>query len=74
MRVTVRLYLSFRLGSFPTRAIKYPTGATVARLADDLAIRDDTIGLILVNDRHAGFEHQLADGDTVALFPVVGGG
>ncbi len=47
---------------------------TVARVAGDLALPRDQIGLVLVNDRQAEFEHQLADGDTLALFPVVGGG
>lgn len=47
---------------------------TVARVAGELALPDDEIGLVLVNDRQAEFEHQLANGDTLALFPVVGGG
>ncbi len=74
MRVTVRLFLSFRAGRFHTRTCEYPVGMTVARVAGDLALPRDQIGLVLVNDRQAEFEHQLADGDTLALFPVVGGG
>lgn len=74
MRVTVRLFLSFRTGRFPAKAIEYPPSTTVARVANDLAIPNDTIGLVLVNDRPVEFEHQLADGDTLAIFPVVGGG
>lgn len=54
--------------------MEYPAATTVACVADDLAIPGDTIGLVLVNDRPAEFEQRLADGDTIALFPVVGGG
>jgi molybdopterin converting factor small subunit len=74
MRITVRLFLSFRAGRFDTRATEYPKGATVAHVAAELAIADETIGLVLVNDRQATFEHQLTEGDTLALFPIVGGG
>jgi len=74
MHITVRLFLSLRSGRFHTKAVEYPTSITVAQVAGDLAIPDDTIGLVLVNDRQAEFEHQLVDGDTVALFPIVGGG
>jgi len=74
MRITVRLFLSFRAGRFPAQTIECPAGATVAAVADDLALSDEEIGLVLINDRQADFTHQLADGDTLALFPVVGGG
>jgi sulfur carrier protein ThiS len=74
MRITVRLFLSFRIARFHTKTIECPAGMTVARVAGELALPDDEIGLVLVNDRQAEFEHQLANGDTLALFPVVGGG
>lgn len=74
MRITVRLFLSFRTGRFHTRATEYPPGTTVAEVVSDLAITDHTVGLVLVNDRQAALEHQLADGDVLAMFPVVGGG
>ena len=74
MRITVRLFLSFRAERFHTKVTDYPAGTTVAQVASDLAIPDQNIGLVLVNDRQAAFEHLLGDGDVLALFPVVGGG
>ncbi len=74
MRITVRLFLSFRAGRFHTETIECPAGITVAGVASDLALLDDTIGLVLVNDRQADVQHELTDGDRLALFPVVGGG
>lgn len=74
MRITVRLFLSFRVGRFHTRVSEYPAGTTVAQVAGDLTLLHDQIGLVLVNDRQAEFDQRLAEGDTLALFPVVGGG
>lgn len=74
MRITVRLFLSVRVGRFHTKTFDYPAGSTVAHVAGDLSLPAGEVGLILVNDRQADLEHQLTDGDTVALFPVVGGG
>jgi molybdopterin converting factor small subunit len=74
MHVTVRLFLSFRTGRFHTETMECPAGITVAGVATRLALPDDKVGLVLVNDRQADFRRELADGDTLALFPVVGGG
>jgi molybdopterin converting factor small subunit len=74
MQINVRLFLSFRAGRFHARTIECPAGTTVAAVAGDLALPDEEIGLVLVNDRQAETDRELADGDTLALFPVVGGG
>ena len=47
---------------------------TAARVARDLDIRDADIGMVLVNNRQAALDQELQTGDTLSLFPVVGGG
>ena len=74
MEITVRLYLTFRTGRFRVETRECPAGATAAGVARDLEIRDADIGMGLVNDRQAELEQQLLPGDTLSLFPVVGGG
>lgn len=74
MEITVRLYLTFRTGRFSTEIRECPTGVTAAEVARRLAIRDVDIGMVLVNDRQAELEQELLPGDTLSLFPVVGGG
>lgn len=74
MEITVRLYLTFRTGRFRSEVRQYAAGATVAAVARQLAIRDTEIGMVLINDRQAELERELNPGDTLSLFPVVGGG
>jgi len=74
MEITVRLYLTFRTGRLHTETREYPAGVTAAAVARSLAIRDADIGMALVNNRQAELEQELLPGDTLSLFPVVGGG
>jgi len=46
-------------------------GIVVERLA---RLSDADIGMVLVNDRQAELEQELLPGDTLSLFPLVGGG
>lgn len=74
MDITVRLYLTFRTGRFRVETRECTAGVTAAAIARSLSIRDADIGMVLVNNRQAELEQELLPGDTLALFPVVGGG
>ena len=74
MQITVRLYLTFRTGRFNRETREWPAGVTAAGVARTLDISDSDIGMVLVNDRQAALEQELRAGDTLSLFPVVGGG
>lgn len=74
MQITVRLFLAFRTGRFNTRELDYPEGSTVRQVADALELRESDIGTAIVNGREAELDQPLAAGDTVLLFPLVGGG
>ena len=52
----------------------YVPGLTCNRIIRDIGIPEKEVKLIFVNGRHASLEDQLADGDTLALFPPIGGG
>jgi molybdopterin converting factor small subunit len=32
------------------------------------------LGIMMINSRHVKYDHMIADGDTLALFPLLGGG
>lgn len=49
-------------------------GTTPARILDHLGIPHGQVSIILINGRHGKLDTALADGDTLALFPPVGGG
>jgi molybdopterin synthase sulfur carrier subunit len=74
MHITVKLYLAFRTGRFQSRAVDYPDGVTIKQVADALDLRDVDIGTAIRNGREAELDQALSDGDTLQLFPLVGGG
>ncbi len=74
MTLTVKLFATFRQGRFEVAQLERPAGSTVGSLADDLRIPREEIGIVLVKGRHAELDHQPTAGDTVSIFPLVGGG
>ena len=43
-------------------------------IVNELAIPVEEVGVILINGRHASLDQTVAEGDTLSLFPLVGGG
>lgn len=74
MKVTVKLFASFRAGRFDIETADYPAGTTVADIADSLKLPRNELGIMLINSRHVKLDRTLVDGDTLALFPLLGGG
>jgi molybdopterin converting factor small subunit len=77
--VTVRLHTTLRRagpdGMLDRLTLELAPGATVQAVLDTLGIvlRDDAV-LMVVNNRIAGVETALADGDEVRLIPAMSGG
>jgi molybdopterin converting factor small subunit len=74
MQLTVKLFATFRTGRFEVAQLEQAPGSTVGAIVDELEIPRGEIGFVLVRARHAELDHQPADGDTVSIFPRVGGG
>jgi molybdopterin converting factor small subunit len=74
MKVTVKLFATFRADRFDIEARQYPDGTTVERVVDELGLPQEKLGIVMVNSRHVDLDRVLRDGDTLALFPLVGGG
>jgi molybdopterin converting factor small subunit len=74
MKVTVKLFATFRIGRFTLEERDYAPGTTVAQVADELALDRADLGIMLVNSRHVKTDYVLQDGDVLALFPLLGGG
>jgi len=77
--VQVRLYATLR-DQFPglavgeAMAVTLPDEATVGQLIRHLSLPDDQVKVLFVNHVVRGVDHQLKDGDTIGIFPPVGGG
>jgi molybdopterin converting factor small subunit len=74
MRITVKLFASFRTGRTPITMSDYPDGTTVADVVAGLEIPVTELGIMLVNSRHVKLDRVLEEGDTLAIFPLLGGG
>lgn len=74
MNITVKLFASFRVGRFDIETGDYPEGTTVGDVADSLKLPRTELGIMMINNRHVKLDRILADGDTLALFPLLGGG
>lgn len=74
MKITVKLFASFRASRFDIETGDYPEGTTVGDVADSLKLPRGELGIMMVNNRHVKIDHPLVEGDTLALFPLLGGG
>ncbi|HKZ17220.1 MAG TPA: MoaD/ThiS family protein [Geobacteraceae bacterium] len=74
MNVTVKLFATFRTGRFAAENREYQSGTTVLDIIKELDINADDIGATLINGRHVEEDSQLNEGDTLSIFPLVGGG
>lgn len=74
MLLTVKLFATYRKGRFEVAALERPDGETVGQLLAALEIPLPELGFVLVRGRHAEVGDALQAGDTVAIFPKVGGG
>jgi len=74
MRVTIKLFASFRLIWLKETFIDCEDGLAVNDIVEDIKIPFKDIGIVLVNGRHASFQDILKDGDVLSLMPLIGGG
>lgn len=74
IRIFLKLFASLRLGRFEAANREYDPGTSVAGVIRIESLPEKEVTLMLVNGRHVECDHILADGDTLALFPPLGGG
>jgi molybdopterin converting factor small subunit len=74
MKVEIRLFATLRTDRFKKEERSVEEGTTVQVIVDDLNIPHEDIAILLVNGRDGELSSPLKDGDTVSLFPPVGGG
>ena len=74
MHITVKLFANFRIHRFKEGEQDYPDDTTVMDIIRDLDIPETEVGIIFINGRNATKTQPLAEGDTLSLFPLVGGG
>ena len=74
MQIKVKLFAYFRDNRFKEEVRELPARTQVIAVVDDLGIDKDEVGVLMINSRHCTFATELQHGDTLAIFPVIGGG
>ena len=74
MTVTIELVGAFQLNRFKREVREYPPAITVRTIVNELHIPDPLLGIVLINEIHAGIEDMLHNGDTLCLLPFIDGG
>lgn len=74
MRVTIKLFATFREGRFKVEVRELPEESQVGDVLQSIGISVEEVAICLVNGRDSNAQTVLADGDTLSLFPPVGGG
>jgi sulfur-carrier protein len=74
MHVTARLFATLRKDRFDEKVLELADGVTAGEVINMIAIPPTEVTLIFINGRHGAPETKLADGDTLAFFPPIGGG
>jgi sulfur-carrier protein len=74
MKITVKLFATLRRGRFDLKTMECDEGVIIHDLVKMLDIPEKEAAIIFVNSRHSEFHTVLKEGDTLAIFPPVGGG
>ncbi len=74
MKVTIKLFASFRQGRFIVKECEYEGKISILQVLHEFAIPLVGVGVLLCNGRHVDFDCELVEDDVCSIFPKVGGG
>ena len=74
INITIKLFAQFRNGRFKEADHQFAPGVDCRQVILWLGFRLSEMGVVMVNGQHAPLDHPLNESDTLALFPLVGGG
>lgn len=74
MKLNVKLFATLREGRGKQLDIEIDDGLSVSKVLEKLGIRKTDASIVLINGNSSGLDTVLSDGDTLSLFPPVGGG
>ncbi|MGD9182137.1 MAG: MoaD/ThiS family protein [Desulfobacterales bacterium] len=72
IQVEVKLFLHLRKNRLQTAELA--DGSDAADLVDQLGIRLEEVGVLIINGRQATLDQRLKAGDVVSIIPPIGGG
>ncbi len=72
--IKVKLFAYFRNNRGKELEFPFRENLTILDIANELGIEEHLIAIPLINGRRKALDEVVNDGDTVFLFPPVGGG
>jgi len=74
MKLSVKLFATLREGRGKQLDVEIDNGLSVLKVIEKLGIKKNDVSIILVNGINTNVDAVLSDGDTLSLFPPIGGG
>jgi sulfur-carrier protein len=74
MDIEVELFATLRQGRFRRKRLVFPPDSTLDDVCRHLGIAPQEAAFVTVNGATATRQHALKPGDSVGLFPALGGG
>jgi len=74
MKIELKTFATLQEVYPPQPELEIITGETLGSVMDRLGIPRKKVTIIFINNVHGDFDSPLKDGDTVGLFPPIGGG
>lgn len=74
MKVTIKLFATLRYGRGKVLEKDYPKGTLIKDIVTNLGIDENDIAILLKNGISAKMDNEPLDGDTLSIFPPIGGG
>lgn len=74
MKVTVKLFASLRENNEKEMLLDLPDDVTPLYIIQQINISEKDVAIIMINGRAKELNTILKEGDTLSLFPAVGGG
>lgn len=74
MTVEVKTFATLRNLYPPVAELEISIGENVRSVMDRLGIPPEKVTIIFINNKHGDFDSLLKNGDSLGLFPPIGGG
>jgi len=73
VKIQVKLFAGFRDNRFFEEFLEFPDKTTVGQVIENLSINRYQVGLTLLNGFHCQLNTELAENDSLGIFPMTGG-
>lgn len=74
MQIEVRLFATFRKGRWVSKKLSFDKAVDIRYILNGLQIKEEDLGIALINGEYSKVDSILKEGDVLALFPPIGGG